>query len=141
MSSTTNSTTNSTTLPLTIDIRDVTPPTPPVTIIRVIGYLDAHTASDLESTLRTVVERGSVRFVVDFSELDYISSAGLGVFMVFIEPVRQAGGDLKLAAMTDRVYSVFDLLGFPVVFNIYGSTDEAVAAFPDLGSKGDSSHE
>lgn len=136
-----SSTTNSTSLPLTIDIRDVTPPTPPVTVIRVIGYLDAHTASDLESTLRTVVERGSARFVVDFSALDYISSAGLGVFMVFIEPVRQAGGDLKLAAMTDRVYSVFDLLGFPVVFNIYGSTDEAVAAFPDLGSKGGTSHE
>lgn len=119
--------------PLTIDVRELMPPDPAVTVIRVSGYLDAHTASDLESTLRTAVEGGSVRLVVDFSDLDYISSAGLGVFMVFIESVRQAGGDLKLAAMSDRVFSVFDLLGFPVVFNIYGTTDDAIAAFPHHG--------
>jgi anti-sigma B factor antagonist len=50
--------------------------------------------------------------------------------MVFIELVRQKGGDIKLAAMKERVFSVFDLLGFPVLFQIFPTVDEAVEAFP-----------
>ena len=101
-----------------------------VVVLQVSGYLDAHTASDLESAIRHTIEGGSYRLVIDFSELDYISSAGLGVFMVFIESLRANGGDLKLAAMKERVFSVFDLLGFPILFEIYPSTDDAIQAFP-----------
>ncbi len=102
-----------------------------VTTISLRGYLDAHTAPELESTIQAAVESGAVRLVVDFAQLEYISSAGLGVFMVFIESVRAAGGDIKLASMTERVFSVFDLLGFPVLFNIYNTVADAVAAFPE----------
>jgi len=101
-----------------------------VCVIALVGYLDAHTASDLERTMQETINGGCHRMVVDFTELEYISSAGLGVFMVFIESVRQEGGDIKLAAMKERVFSVFDLLGFPVLFEIYSAVDEAVAAFP-----------
>lgn len=101
-----------------------------ITVLSVNGYLDAHTAPDLESAIGTQVRNGNVRLVVDFGGLSYISSAGLGVFMVFIERVRTKGGDIKLAAMTEKVYSVFDLLGFPVLFNIYATVDEAKDAFP-----------
>jgi anti-sigma B factor antagonist len=52
--------------------------------------------------------------------------------MVFIESVRQKGGDIKLAAMKERVFSVFDLLGFPVLFQIFPTVDEAVEAFPQV---------
>jgi anti-sigma B factor antagonist len=66
--------------------------------------------------------------IVDFEHLDYISSAGLGVFMVFIEDIRKQGGDILLAAMRDNVFSVFDLLGFQVLFRIFPTVDEAMAA-------------
>ena len=101
-----------------------------ICVISLVGYLDAHTASDLERTMQETINGGCHRMVVDFAELEYISSAGLGVFMVFIESVRQEGGDIKLAAMKERVFSVFDLLGFPVLFEIFPTTDEAVSAFP-----------
>lgn len=99
-------------------------------VVSLAGYLDAHTATDLESTIQGVIDSGNTRLVVDFDELEYISSAGLGVFMVFIESVRKDGGDIKLAAMKERVFSVFDLLGFPVLFEIFKTVDEAVEAFP-----------
>ncbi len=101
-----------------------------VCVISLVGYLDAHTASDLERTMQETINGGCHRMVVDFTELEYISSAGLGVFMVFIESVRTEGGDIKLAAMKERVFSVFDLLGFPVLFEIYPTVNEAVEAFP-----------
>ncbi len=94
------------------------------------GYLDAHTAPTLEDEIDRVLASGCNRIVVDFASLDYISSAGLGVFMVFIEQVRAHGGDIKLAAMRPSVFTVFDLLGFPVLFTITPSVTEAVMAFP-----------
>lgn len=94
------------------------------------GYLDAHTAPSLEEEIERVLESGCHRIVVDFANLDYISSAGLGVFMVFIEQIRSSGGDIKLAAMRPNVFSVFDLLGFPVLFTIAPTVAEAIAAFP-----------
>lgn len=100
------------------------------TMIILGGYLDAHTAPELERTIGAQVRAGNVRLIVDFTDLEYISSAGLGVFMVFIERIRTQGGDIKLAAMKEKVFSVFDLLGFPILFNIYSTAEEAVTAFP-----------
>jgi len=98
-------------------------------VVRLEGYLDAHTATNLEETIHTVIAQGCNRIVVDFEELEYISSAGLGVFMVFIEGVRASGGDLKLAAMKPKVFTVFDLLGFPVLFEIHPSVETALGNF------------
>jgi anti-sigma B factor antagonist len=100
-------------------------------IVSLGGYLDAHTASDLEQLIDRVITEGCVRIVIDFTDLEYISSAGLGVFMVFIEQVRSTSGDIKLAAMKPKVFTVFDLLGFPVLFEIYPTVEEAVARFPE----------
>lgn len=82
------------------------------------GYLDAYTAPELENSLAELVKSGEKDILVNFSRLEYISSAGLGVFMAFIEDLRDKGGDIKLTEMKQKVYSVFDLLGFPMLFNI-----------------------
>lgn len=99
-------------------------------VVRLMGYLDAHTATRLEETIQGVIVGGCNRIVVDFAELEYISSAGLGVFMVFIEGVRTSGGDIKLAAMKPKVFTVFDLLGFPVLFEIHPTVELALNNFP-----------
>jgi anti-sigma B factor antagonist len=49
--------------------------------------------------------------------------------MVFIEEVRASGGDIKLTAMKQKVYTVFDLLGFPMLFDITEKEEEALAKF------------
>jgi anti-sigma B factor antagonist len=82
------------------------------------GYLDAHTAPELEGEISKIINEGSNKILVNFRDLDYISSAGLGVFMAFIEEIRENGGDIKLADMKPKVFSVFDLLGFPILFDI-----------------------
>lgn len=93
------------------------------------GYLDAHTAPELETAISELVDAGRNRILVNFSNLDYISSAGLGVFMAFIENVRETGGDIKLAEMKPKVFSVFDLLGFPLLFDIENSQETAINKF------------
>ena len=97
-----------------------------VSIVYLNGYLDAHTAPDFENALQELVDEDRVRIVVNLSELSYISSAGLGVFMGFIEDIRSKGGDIKLAEPTEKVYRVFDLLGFPVLYEVFKTESEAL---------------
>ena len=101
----------------------------PVRVLTLTGELDAHTAPDFEAALQACLDGGDARLVADGSGLDYVSSAGLGVFMAFVEPARAGGGDLKIAALPDRVFEVFDLLGFPSVFDMAPTVEAAVAAF------------
>jgi anti-sigma B factor antagonist len=100
-----------------------------VTILMVKGYLDAHTAPQFENTIQEEFDAGHVRLVVDCAGLTYISSAGLGVFMSFIEDVREAGGDIKLCSIVPAVYQVFEILGFPELFEIVADRPTAVGRF------------
>lgn len=102
---------------------------PAATVLELRGYLDAHTAPELESVFQQSIENRHFNLVVNFAELAYISSAGLGVLMQFIEDVRKNNGDIKLTNMSPRVYNVFDLLGFPMLYEIYADEREAVEKF------------
>ncbi len=93
------------------------------------GYLDAHTAPVLEASIDNLLKSGNYKILVNFRDLEYISSAGLGVFMSFIEEIREKGGDIKLSNMKSKVFSVFDLLGFPLLFDIESEESEAIGKF------------
>lgn len=93
------------------------------------GYLDAHTAPNLEDALQELIERGKYKILINLGELDYISSAGLGVFMAFIEEARENGGDIKISELKPKVLSVFELLGFPALFDIFERDEEALDRF------------
>jgi len=100
-----------------------------VTCLYLKGYLDAHTSPQFEEALQKLVDEKRFKIVVNFKDLQYISSAGLGVFMSFIEEIRTNGGDIKLSNMIPKVYRVFDLLGFPNLYEIYPDEAEAVTKY------------
>lgn len=102
-----------------------------VQVLSLEGELDAHTASELEAAIQKCKDDGQYRIIVNGAHLHYISSAGLGVFMAFIEEIRNEGGDIKIAALQPKVFNVFDLLGFPLLFNIVDTEDEAVRLFEE----------
>lgn len=97
-----------------------------VSVVYLDGYLDAHTAPDFEKALQELADENRIQIVVNLADLTYISSAGLGVFMGFIEDIRGKGGDIKLAEPTEKVFRVFDLLGFPVLYEIFQKESEAI---------------
>lgn len=102
-----------------------------VSIIRLGGYLDAHTAPQFEASIEEEMGAGHHRIVVDCAELTYISSAGLGVFMSFIEEARELGGDIKVCALQPKVESVFEVLGFTEIFDITENAESAVSRFDE----------
>jgi anti-sigma B factor antagonist len=103
-----------------------------INVIYLKGYLDAHTAPVLENTFSDLIEKSKYSIVVNFKDLAYISSAGLGVFMAFIEKIRENSGDIKLAGMSDKVYNIFDLLGFPLLYEIFKSEEDAIKKFNEI---------
>lgn len=100
-----------------------------INVVDIKGYLDAHTAPDLESALQKLIDLRKFKIVVNCRDLSYISSAGLGVFMAFIEEVRKNSGDIKLSNMSPKVYNVFDLLGFPLLYEITKDEEDAIRKF------------
>jgi anti-sigma B factor antagonist len=100
-----------------------------ITILYIKGYLDAHTAQKLEQELQNLINEQKYNIIVCFNELNYISSAGLGVFMGFIETVRENKGDIKLSGMSTKIFRVFDLLGFPTLYDILDTEEDAIKKF------------
>ncbi|WP_456428744.1 STAS domain-containing protein [Rhodocaloribacter sp.] len=108
-----------------------------VQVLDLKGELDAHTASELEAAIQRCQSEKHCKIVVNGEGLMYISSAGLGVFMAYIEELREEGGDIKIAALQPKVYNVFDLLGFPMLFDIVETEEEALARFrQEKGAEG-----
>jgi len=93
------------------------------------GRLDATTAKAFEKKILAQIESGDRRFVIDLAQLDYISSAGLRVFILAAKRLNSANGKMVLCALKDPVKEMFDLAGFLAVFSIHGSHDEAIKQF------------
>ena len=101
-----------------------------ITLIELSGELDAHTAPEFERFLEERVRNEKkAKLILDFSNLEYISSAGLGVLMGLIEEVRSQSGDMKLIKVPEKIYHVLDLLGFPIVFEVLPQLQDALGAF------------
>ena len=100
-----------------------------VSVLRVSGYVDTTTSPDLERRLQALLREKRYHVVVDLARVEYISSAGWGIFISEIREIREHGGDLKLAGMAPDVREVFDLLEFENILQAYTASDLAVASF------------
>jgi len=92
------------------------------------GRLDSTTAPVLGQKLEAVVAAPASRLVVDFRELEYISSAGFRVLLVAAKRAEKAVSRLVLCGLSGRARQLFDLGGFLDLFAIAASRDEAIAA-------------
>ncbi len=105
-----------------------------ISIIKVGGYIDTTTSSELEHHLTKLLERGSYNIVIDLGNVDYVSSAGWGIFISEIKGIREKGGDLKLIGMIPEVYEVFELLEFHYILKAFNTLQDAVKDFERSGS-------
>ncbi len=100
-----------------------------ITFISVRGFLDAHTFEEMERTINDLFEQRSHKLVVDLSRLDYISSAGAGVFIGAIGTAQENEGNIILIKPSANVKEVFDLLGLSQIFSFADTVEEAVRCF------------
>jgi len=110
-----------------------------VSVLSVQGYVDTTTSAELEESLKRLLKKGRFNIVIDLGSVNYISSAGWGIFISEIKSIRENGGDLKLASMIGDVYEVFELLEFQTILQSFDTVEEAVKSFKsaptDSGAK------
>lgn len=96
-------------------------------IVAIAGSLDSATAPEAQKALDAVVA-GAKKVALDFSQLDYISSAGLRVLLGVAKKLRSSGGTLGMFGLNQSVREVFEISGFSSILSVYPSEAEAVAA-------------
>ncbi len=106
-----------------------TGPSDSIGVIKVGGYIDTTTSSELERALGTLLKKNQYRIIVDLGDVDYISSAGWGIFISEIKGIKENGGDLKLVRMIPEVFEVFELLEFHYILKAFDTVEEAVEEF------------
>jgi anti-sigma B factor antagonist len=109
--------------------------------VRISGYLDSTTFPQLQEHLNNLLKQGSHYYLLDLENLDYISSAGLGVLMGILREVREKDGDLKIFNMSEKIERVFYLLGFSRLMKVYQTEEEALEAFAAPAPAGDEAPE
>lgn len=100
-----------------------------VTVVNVLGFLDAHTFEYMQETLERIFTNGKHHIAINLEKVDYISSAGAGVFIAALGRAQELGGDILLMNPRPTVLEVFDLLGLTQIFNFVKSTNEAIEFF------------
>jgi len=91
------------------------------------GSINTESSPKLEKKLIELQNAAERRLVVDFGQIDYISSAGLRVLLMTARRLKMSGGALALCSMNPGVTKVFALCGFERDFTIVGGRDEAIA--------------
>jgi len=97
------------------------------TVVAITGKLDALTGEDAETTLSQLLDSGQTKLVVDFTELSYISSAGLRILLKTAKQIKAINGSFVLCGMKDFIKEVFDVSGFSSIITITDTVDSAFA--------------
>jgi anti-sigma B factor antagonist len=100
-----------------------------VDIISVSGRIDSATAPEFDNALKGLLDHGRKKIVLDFSSLDYISSAGLRAMLSALKSAKNGGGNLVLVKTNERIRDTLSLVGFQTLFLQFDDVVEAVDAF------------
>ncbi|CDI03502.1 putative anti-sigma factor antagonist BtrV [Candidatus Competibacter denitrificans Run_A_D11] len=101
-----------------------------IVVVAPRGRIDCNTSAHLERKLLALLEPASRGLVIDFTGVDYISSAGLRVMLVLAKRLRGGRGALVLCQLNDLIQDVFKMSGFNKVMAIVATRAEALAKLP-----------
>jgi len=103
-------------------------------ILAVVGEIDASSSIELDLAIAKSVGEGFTRIYVDCSALEYISSAGLGVFMSYIEEFRDKKITMVLFGMKEKVLNTFQILGLADLLHIRTTKADAKKLVDELSA-------
>jgi anti-anti-sigma factor len=97
-----------------------------IAVLTVKGFIDTTTAPEFEKKFLGVLNEKKFKLIVDLKDVNYISSAGWGIFISEIKRIRSQKGDLILVGMNPEVSEVFELLEFNSILKSYPNVDTAL---------------
>ncbi len=98
-------------------------------ILRVEGRLDASSAPILEVRLNELIDAKHTQILIDFSKLDYLSSAGMRLLLSMTKKLKSIEGSLKFCGINEEVMEIIKMAGFERILEIYLTEKEALESF------------
>jgi anti-anti-sigma factor len=108
-----------------IDIRE----TGGAQVLSFEGNLDTSTSPEAEAKINELIDGGASKLLINFEQLNFISSSGLRVLLATAKKLGPAGGALRICALNPTVQEVFDISGFGTILAVSASEEEALATF------------
>ena len=93
------------------------------------GRVDSSNAADFDNALKDLTGKGRRNIVLDFANLDYMSSAALRAMVAALKSAKHGGGNVVIARANERIVDTLTLVGFQTLFNQYDNVLDAVDAF------------
>lgn len=100
-----------------------------VTLLRYSGKLDALSAPLITERILAQIAGGRVKFIADFSAVDYTCSAGLRMLLRILKETRERNGDIRLAAAPPNLRKLLDLSGFSAILQIFDNRELALESY------------
>jgi len=94
-------------------------------LVKVIGRVDTTNYNEFEKSVNEILDKQTKHLILDCSELNYISSSGLRVFLTIQKYMMSTGGKFSLFAMQQGIKEIFDISGFSSIFSIYTDLESA----------------
>jgi anti-sigma B factor antagonist len=89
---------------------------PTATVFRIKGRLDATSTTELEQKVLLRLDRGVTHLIMDFSELEYINSAGLRILVMSYQRLHSRGGQVMVCGVRDYIAEIFEISGYNRIF-------------------------
>ena len=90
------------------------------------GTLDAPGTIDIENEFQSMLLNQGGNVIVDLGELVYMSSYGLRMLLLGAKSLKDAGGEMHLAAANERVMELISLAGYDTMFPVHPSVEDAI---------------
>ncbi len=100
-----------------------------ITIVEVTGQLIVGNRQELKDNVLSLLDGGSRKFLIDFSDTAYIDSSGLGVLVSLSKKIREKGGEMRLSNLNEDLRTLFELTKLDTLFLIADSRDQALENF------------
>lgn len=101
-----------------------------VTIVDITGNLVANSEGvALKDKVRSLIQQGRKRIVIDLGNVPYMDSSGLGELVHVYATTKNAGGTLKLLRVTRRLKDLLTITKLLTVFDAYDDEPSALASF------------
>jgi anti-anti-sigma factor len=97
-----------------------------IPVVSVKGRIDAVTAPEFEKNMSDLISKGENNLIINFADLEYISSAGLRSILATAKKLKAEGGKMLFAGLQGPVEEVFKISGFYSIFSIFDSEAAAL---------------
>ncbi|AJD90152.1 anti-sigma B factor antagonist [Jeotgalibacillus malaysiensis] len=97
---------------------DITEQTEDYAKLEIAGEIDAYTAPVLREKTEPLSKQDNMKVVADLSEVSYMDSTGIGVFVGLFKGIKANGGHLQLIGLSDRLKRLFDITGLADIMDI-----------------------